>query len=283
MHWDIVFLKDGRATDCVSLTNAVTTIGRDPSNTLQLADASVSRFHAEVRNSPEEGLLVEDVKSRNGLKVNGVPRRKAILQVGDIVEVGIYRFEIRPGSQRSVGVVSRQEPVGEVRDLEKTEVRSMQLPKPRQERMLAMLTHVCFWLLEDLGQELMAERLLQVLLQGFDAEEVHLYSGTLELEAFSLAQGGKPKARLAPFLAEKCQNLPEASVISGEELRKHQQKVGAFQYLVAPLVGVGEAKGRAPFLLVARPAEWVEFTGEEKALLQVISQLWVSGAARGRW
>lgn len=282
MYWDVVFLKDGRATGCVSLTNAVTTIGRDPANTLQLADASVSRFHAELRNCPEEGLVVEDVKSRNGLKVNGVPRRKAILQAGDIVEVGIYRFEIRPGSQRSGGVVSRPEPGEQLRDLEKTELRSMQLPKPRQERMLAMLTHICFWLLEDLGQEPMVERFLQVLLQGFDAAEVHLYSGALELEAFSLEQGGKPKIRVAPFLAEKCQNLPEASIISGDELRKHQQKVGAFQYLVAPLPVLGEEKGRAPFLLVARPAEWVRFTGEEKALLQVISQLWVRGRSKGQ-
>jgi pSer/pThr/pTyr-binding forkhead associated (FHA) protein len=40
-----------------------------------------------------DGLNIRDCKSRNGVRVNGIPHQHALLQKGDVVEIGIYTFE----------------------------------------------------------------------------------------------------------------------------------------------------------------------------------------------
>lgn len=62
-------------------------IGRHRENTIQLADAGVSGFHARIYRGPE-GYVLEDLRSRNGTWVNGERVWQTTLTSGDRVHVG---------------------------------------------------------------------------------------------------------------------------------------------------------------------------------------------------
>lgn len=70
----------------------VFTIGRDPSNTICLPHPLVSRFHATVKKLADQKLHIEDCKSTNATFVNGKPTHGAILNEGDIIQIGSFRF-----------------------------------------------------------------------------------------------------------------------------------------------------------------------------------------------
>ena len=64
-------------------------IGRSAEADLQLAFGDVSRVHARVhREETPPGFFIEDMSSRNGTLVNGLPVRKAPLGFGDRVQIG---------------------------------------------------------------------------------------------------------------------------------------------------------------------------------------------------
>jgi hypothetical protein len=69
-------------------------IGRLPECTVVLNDQNVSRRHAEIRRSGSD-VVVVDLKSTNGTKVNGSPVSERVLEDGDDVTVGTttLRFE----------------------------------------------------------------------------------------------------------------------------------------------------------------------------------------------
>jgi two-component system NtrC family sensor kinase len=69
-------------------------IGRSPESDILLADALVSRQHARV-SLDSEGVLVEDMGSRNGILVRGQKTRRAALLDGDEFCVGPYRFTVQ--------------------------------------------------------------------------------------------------------------------------------------------------------------------------------------------
>ncbi len=63
------------------------TIGREEGNTIQLNDERVSRFHVKIQEDHDR-LVLTDLESTNGTKVNGEPIQLRILRVGDTVTVG---------------------------------------------------------------------------------------------------------------------------------------------------------------------------------------------------
>ena len=71
-----------------------TTIGRGPTNTIQLTDNFISGEHTRLwlRN----GLwYVQDAGSTNGTYVNNQPAREAVAaRFGDIIQVGFIRFKL---------------------------------------------------------------------------------------------------------------------------------------------------------------------------------------------
>ncbi len=71
-----------------------TTIGRGPTNTIQLGDNFISGEHTNLwfRN----GLwYVQDAGSTNGTYVNNQPAREALAaRFGDIIQVGFIRFKL---------------------------------------------------------------------------------------------------------------------------------------------------------------------------------------------
>lgn len=63
------------------------TIGREEDNDIQLNDERVSRFHAKVQ---EDGgrIILTDLESTNGTRVNGHPIRLRVLRTGDLIMIG---------------------------------------------------------------------------------------------------------------------------------------------------------------------------------------------------
>jgi hypothetical protein len=63
------------------------TIGREEGNTIQLNDERVSRFHLKIQTDREKVVLT-DLQSTNGTKVNGEDIQLRILRFGDLITVG---------------------------------------------------------------------------------------------------------------------------------------------------------------------------------------------------
>jgi pSer/pThr/pTyr-binding forkhead associated (FHA) protein len=63
------------------------TIGREEGNTIQLNDERVSRFHLKIQEDQDKVVLT-DLESTNGTKVNGEDIQLRILRFGDLIAVG---------------------------------------------------------------------------------------------------------------------------------------------------------------------------------------------------
>jgi Protein of unknown function (DUF3662)/Inner membrane component of T3SS, cytoplasmic domain len=81
-------LTDGRR---VQIGTEPLVIGRLPECGVVLADSNVSRRHAELRRAGDTVVLT-DLGSTNGTRVNGAPIRERILASGDEVSVGSTRL-----------------------------------------------------------------------------------------------------------------------------------------------------------------------------------------------
>jgi len=77
-------MERGRVLD--SLAPPIT-IGREEDNAVQLNDERVSRFHAKVQVDSGRVLLT-DLESTNGTRVNGHPIQMHVLRIGDQVSIG---------------------------------------------------------------------------------------------------------------------------------------------------------------------------------------------------
>jgi pSer/pThr/pTyr-binding forkhead associated (FHA) protein len=75
------------------------TIGREEGNTLRLNDERVSRFHAKVQSDNGEVILT-DLESTNGTRVNGNVIQIRRLRPGD--RVGVGRSLLLYGSQDEI-------------------------------------------------------------------------------------------------------------------------------------------------------------------------------------
>jgi hypothetical protein len=63
------------------------TIGREEGNSIQLNDERVSRFHLKIQTDRDRVVLT-DLQSTNGTKVNGEDIQLRILRFGDLISVG---------------------------------------------------------------------------------------------------------------------------------------------------------------------------------------------------
>lgn len=63
------------------------TIGREEGNSIQLNDERISRFHIKIQEDQEK-LVLTDLESTNGTRVNGEDTRLRILRYGDVISVG---------------------------------------------------------------------------------------------------------------------------------------------------------------------------------------------------
>jgi pSer/pThr/pTyr-binding forkhead associated (FHA) protein len=63
------------------------TIGREEGNSVQLNDERISRFHIKIQEDQAK-LVLTDLESTNGTRVNGEDVQLRILQFGDVIAVG---------------------------------------------------------------------------------------------------------------------------------------------------------------------------------------------------
>jgi transcriptional regulator with GAF, ATPase, and Fis domain len=75
----------------LSLPDGEVSIGREPTNQMWAADASLSRRHCAFLRSGAE-IRIRDLGSRNGTRVNSVPVAEQVLQHGDEVSAGLSLF-----------------------------------------------------------------------------------------------------------------------------------------------------------------------------------------------
>lgn len=75
------------------------TIGREEGNTIQLNDERVSRFHVKIQEDNDR-LVLTDLESTNGTKVNGEDIQLRILRHGDMIALG--RSVILFGSREEI-------------------------------------------------------------------------------------------------------------------------------------------------------------------------------------
>ena len=63
------------------------TIGREEGNSVQLNDERISRFHLKIQEDQGK-LVLTDLESTNGTRVNGEDTQLRILRFGDVIAVG---------------------------------------------------------------------------------------------------------------------------------------------------------------------------------------------------
>lgn len=63
------------------------TIGREEENLVQLNDERISRFHAKIQANDDQ-LILTDLQSTNGTRVNGHFTRMRTIQIGDQIALG---------------------------------------------------------------------------------------------------------------------------------------------------------------------------------------------------
>jgi adenylate cyclase len=68
-------------------------IGRGNENEIVLPDFSVSRRHAAIRKEAE-GWAVHDLMSTNGIQVNRVAVKRALLRSGDKIKIGVFELQL---------------------------------------------------------------------------------------------------------------------------------------------------------------------------------------------
>lgn len=83
-------------------------IGRGSNNEIVLRDFSVSRSHATIRLNADGTWTIEDLGSTNGVQINRVTRKQAVLAPGDSIKIGVFELfvegEPAPGKESPVSV-----------------------------------------------------------------------------------------------------------------------------------------------------------------------------------
>lgn len=74
---------------------SVKTIGRTARADFMVTGALISRLHCRVTADTSDQLVVEDLESTNGTRVNGQPITRAVLSDGDTLGVGRVELKVR--------------------------------------------------------------------------------------------------------------------------------------------------------------------------------------------
>ncbi len=108
------------------LSKIITTLGRNEANDILLDDLKVSSFHANILNR-EDGYHLLDLKSRNGIQVNGKVITTCALKEGDRIDFGdiVLRFHSQTPFPKA--------PIPLTRLNQKIHTMAIQMPELRKE------------------------------------------------------------------------------------------------------------------------------------------------------
>jgi hypothetical protein len=87
----VLVLLDGERPVKYPLYKEVMTIGRADIADITINNGFLSRLHARVVSTPE-GVFIEDIESKNGIRVNAKLTPRQELKHGDVVDLGRLRF-----------------------------------------------------------------------------------------------------------------------------------------------------------------------------------------------
>lgn len=90
VHARLVARSNHRPYD---LAGSVVTMGRESANDISVKDVSASRYHAELKMTPQGTWVVTDLNSTNGTLVNGTKVASQPLYPGDVITIGKTDFE----------------------------------------------------------------------------------------------------------------------------------------------------------------------------------------------
>jgi pSer/pThr/pTyr-binding forkhead associated (FHA) protein len=95
-----LYVLDGadRGRKYESLVTPIT-IGREEGNAVQLNDERISRFHIKIQED-QDMLVLTDLDSTNGTRVNGEQVQLRILRYGDVISLG--RSVLRYGTREQI-------------------------------------------------------------------------------------------------------------------------------------------------------------------------------------
>lgn len=125
------------ATTIVPLGEEEVTIGREPGNTIQLTEQNVSRQHARLTQG-QDGWVIEDLDSYNGVKVNGVLVEGSVtLNEGDVVQIGDYHLALSNNVEQTTLNIERP---GQAANEPNRSVPSVDLPRISASEAAALAT-----------------------------------------------------------------------------------------------------------------------------------------------
>jgi hypothetical protein len=87
----VLVLLDAERPIKYPLYKEVMTIGRADIADITISNGFLSRLHARVVSTPE-GVFIEDIESKNGIRVNAKLTPRQALKHGDVVDLGRLRF-----------------------------------------------------------------------------------------------------------------------------------------------------------------------------------------------
>lgn len=171
MQYSLARLEDGDEIQRWPVDFDEIIIGRSDRSTIVLDGSSISRQH--VRLWIEDGIVaVEDLGSRNGIKINGVRTRSGGLENGDQMEVGNFLFVL---TARDAGVVSvnngkapEQAPNPEARAVQK---RALQNPDIKLNAALAYAARLQPYLFEI---DVLLKHMAKIILSDIPAQRCYI-------------------------------------------------------------------------------------------------------------
>lgn len=98
----LILSMDGLVLKEIVLVKGRTSIGRKPSNDIQIDNLAISGEHAVITTILDDAFL-EDQNSTNGTYVNGQPIKKHVLHHNDVVELGKYRLKFIADGMQTAG------------------------------------------------------------------------------------------------------------------------------------------------------------------------------------
>jgi len=108
------------------------TIGRHSFADVPLDSSLVSRHHAVIRLSAQEGgFVVEDAGSSNGVRLNGEEVHRGLLKDGDRIQVGgfLIEFEHSPSDEQGLDSTVRRRAQSGIDEGHQT----FQIPRPKKD------------------------------------------------------------------------------------------------------------------------------------------------------
>ncbi|SFM63163.1 FHA domain-containing protein [Marinobacter zhejiangensis] len=91
-----------------TLAGETVNVGRSASNDLVLSDDTVSASHLVIKRERNGSVLVTDLNSSNGTRVNGSEVSQAMLVPGDTLELGDVRIRFETRAPADIGASTRR-------------------------------------------------------------------------------------------------------------------------------------------------------------------------------